>query len=171
MTSNPRRLSASESQRSRPVVRATVEQMTPILRRGAFQHLWRALLSIPTDILGSDSGLDALWCGLAARHYPRWPACVLLSTQSVVHTNTHTIHRFDQQERAHYFGPLNLYSYLMKHHARDLCGAARLPDAVCRPNGTMVIPRWTPRTFDDWHSRGSKMNPNGTSATRGCWGL
>ena len=150
-----------------------MEQMTPILRRGAFERVWNALTTIPDEYLGSDSGIDVLWCGLASMAYPQWPACSLLLTQSVVHMNTHTIHRFDKQEREHYFGKLNLYQYLQHHFDREMRAAFRISDADLgrsgsSGNGTLV--KWSLKSLDEWHARGSKMNPN-ASASRGCWGL
>ena len=103
--------------------------MTPIFRRGAFENVWRTLTTLPSERLGSDSGLDILWCGLAALQWPQWPACVVLNTQSVIHTNTHTIHKFDKQEREHYFGPLNLYVYLQTHFDFALRAAYRILDS------------------------------------------
>ena len=85
-------LSADCAAREHPFI----EQMTPVFRRGAFIALYHSLMSIPNELLGSDSGIDLFWCGLAAMAFPAYPACVVINTQSVIHTNTHTIHRFDK---------------------------------------------------------------------------
>ncbi len=110
-----------------------VEQMTPVLRHEVWVLVWSALQSVPTARLGSDSGIETLWCGLSALRFPRWPACVALSHQSVVHLNTHTIHRFDKQEREHYFNVrVNLMSYLQAKFAPAMRAALRCPGEPCR---------------------------------------
>jgi hypothetical protein len=98
--------------------------MTPIFRREAYELLWLALQRIPEDRLGSDSGLETLWCGLAVTRFPKWPPCVALAHTSVVHLNTHTIHRFDKDERKHYFDArVNLMPYLNLHFAAEMHAA------------------------------------------------
>lgn len=110
-----------------------IEQMTPVLRREIWVLVWSALQGVPAARLSSDSGIETLWCGLAALHFPTWPACVALAHQSVVHLNTHTIHRFDKQEREHYFNAhVNLMSYLQANFAPAMRAALRCPGAPCR---------------------------------------
>ena len=41
-----------------------VEQMTPIFMRPAFDTFRRRLLTIPTEYLDTDFGLETFWCGL-----------------------------------------------------------------------------------------------------------
>ena len=48
------------------------------------------------------------------------PACVLVNTQSVVHLNTHTIHRFDRQEREHTASAAAELEKIREEHARGL---------------------------------------------------
>ena len=110
-----------------------IEQMTPVLRREIWVLVWSALQGVPAARLSSDSGIETLWCGLAALHFPTWPACVALAHQSVIHLNTHTIHRFDKQEREHYFNAhVNLMSYLQANFAPAMRAALRCPGAPCR---------------------------------------
>ena len=110
-----------------------IEQMTPVLRREIWVLVWSALQGVPAARLSSDSGIETLWCGLAALHFPKWPACVALAHQSVIHLNTHTIHRFDKQEREHYFNVhVNLMSYLQANFAPAMRAALRCPGAPCR---------------------------------------
>ena len=113
-----------------------IEQMTPVLRREIWVLVWSALQGVPAARLSSDSGIETLWCGLAALHFPTWPACVALAHQSVIHLNTHTIHRFDKQEREHYFNAhVNLMSYLQANFAPAMRAALRCPGAPCRAHG------------------------------------
>lgn len=148
-----------------------IEQMTPIFRRAAFFLLWRTLQQIPDARLGSDSGLEALWCGLAAMHMPDKPPCVLLHHQSIVHMNTHTIHRFDKGEKQNYFNASNnLYPYLKEHFASVLRAASRLNDTEEVPKGVSTR---SSAAHDRWLSR-AKWNSSGASTSktsRGCWGL
>ena len=100
--------------------------MTPIFRREVFSLLVDALQEIPESRLGSDSGLEMLWCGLSVMHYPDHPPCVAVSHVSVIHLNTRTIHKYDKEERQHYFNPnVNLLPYLVEHFAPPL-------RAICR---------------------------------------
>lgn len=127
----------------------------------------QTLERIPEDRLGADSGLDMLWCGLAALRYPRNPACVLLTHTSVVHMNTHTIHRFDKNERVNYFGPTNLVFYLREHFAPELRAAMRLGDAgvgaAASVNGTSsTLGQVNAKLMKEWDKRTDGTN---------CWGL
>ena len=127
------------------VVRETpsIEQMTPILRRGAFERVWAALATVPDLYLGSDSGLETLWCGLATRHFPLWPACALLNTQSVVHLNTHTIHKYDKLEREHCTRRADLHP-LAPPHERASCSSenALEPASIAEPSGNYPLRVW-----------------------------
>ena len=153
-----------------------MEQMTPIFRRGAFESVWHQLATMPDERLGSDSGLDLFWCGVVALRWPAHPACVVLHTQSVIHTNTHTIHRFDRSEREHYMlgkddpRSLNLFHYLMEHHDAELRAALRRTPDEARFAGGAAGVKFTSKVLDEWHARGSRMNPN-ASVARGCWGV
>lgn len=108
-----------------------IEQMTPIFRQRGFGRFWAALREMPDARLASDSGLETLWCGLNALHEPERPACVLLVPLSVVHMNTHTIRRFDANERQHYFNrSVNLLPYLATQYGDAIRAARRTTDAI-----------------------------------------
>ena len=122
-----------------------IEQMTPVLRREIWVLVWSALQGVPAARLSSDSGIETLWCGLAALHFPKWPACVALAHQSVIHLNTHTIHRFDKQEREHYFNVhVNLMSYLQANFAPAMRAAPTLPGGAV-PQGRECEPEAIPK--------------------------
>ena len=115
-----------------------IEQMTPIFRRASFDVLWKALSRIPDERLGSDSGLETLWCGLAVLHFADWPACIALSHMSVIHLNTHTIHRYDKQERAHYFNQkVNLLPYLNENFSTEMQAARLRATTIARELGNI----------------------------------
>lgn len=151
-----------------------IEQMTPIFRRGAFFLLWRTLQSIPDARLGSDSGLESFWCGLAALHAPDKPPCVLLHHQSIIHMNTHTIHRFDKEERQNYFNASNnLYPYLREHFPHVLRAANRINQSEEGSNaGSPKAVSTRPSAWQErWLSRASWTNSNASKTAKGCWGL
>jgi hypothetical protein len=104
---------------------AIIEQMTPIFRREAFDIFWTALQAIPDRMLRSDSGIEALYCGLAQRHLAESQTpCVVLTHVSVVHLNTHTIHRYERNERQLYANAtLNLLPYPMLHFPVEMAHA------------------------------------------------
>lgn len=147
-----------------------VEQMTPMLRRDAFEIFWqKALDLIPDEKLGSDSGVEQLWCGLASMHLPSRPSCVVLGHQSVIHTNTHTIHKYDKDEYKHYKTKDALLFYLHERFEPELKASYRVSAAdAMRANDTATwrIDWKNPRVMREWHRR----SPRGSNASY-CWGV
>jgi len=160
-----------------------VEQMTPIFRREAFMLLAAALRRVPEDRLGSDSGLETLWCALAATTFPSRPACVIVTPLSVVHMNTHTIRRYDKNEREHYFNPkVNLLPYLAKYfdaEVRSACiglGRGLYANMTGADNRKMpslcaaLVPPIGAARWNELRTMGGAA-PNSISTAAGCWGL
>ena len=126
--------------------------------------VWEALQTVPGARLGSDSGIETLWCGLAALAFPARPACVALAHLSVIHLNTRTIHRFDKQEREHYFNnKVNLMPYLQSHFSREMRAALHCPGEACRKGEQAML-----RSFPALQR--VEGLPNATGA-RDCWGV
>ena len=73
-----------------------VELQLSLFRTAAWAEVHRSLLShIAAEHLAtSDYGIDQTWCALLYDAFPRRPACVVLPTESVLHTNTHRIEKF-----------------------------------------------------------------------------
>ena len=73
-----------------------VELQLSLFRTAAWAEIHRSLLShIAAEHLAtSDYGIDQTWCALLYDAFPRRPACVVLPTESVLHTNTHRIEKF-----------------------------------------------------------------------------
>ena len=67
-----------------------VEQMTPIFNATVYiGDVLPALDAIPERVLAlGDTGLNSLWCGLAARSHPNGTACGYLNHVSVIHRNS-----------------------------------------------------------------------------------
>ena len=64
-----------------------------VARSSAYEVLWNVLNRIPDQHLSTDTGLEAVWCGLLRHRDPETPACVIHRTIAVTHLDTHAIRR------------------------------------------------------------------------------
>ena len=73
-----------------------IEAQLPLFRASAWAAFHERVLSAiaDTDLAKSDYGLDQTWCGFLAHAFPDRPACLVLPTESVLHTTTKNIERY-----------------------------------------------------------------------------
>ena len=107
------------------------------------------------------------WCGLASIHLPHMPSCVVLAHQSVIHTNTHTIHKYDKEEYKHYMTREGmLLFYLFQHFESAMMASFRVSDPMANDTKSWKLDWKNPRVMREFHRR----SPRGSNATY-CWGV
>ena len=105
-----------------------VELMIPIFRMEAWAAVHRRIFArLPDqDLFRSDHGIDLTWCALIASEIPDRPPCLVTPSLSALHTNTHLIERFLQNNS----------------------GAARSCSGVCKTLQREFKPFWANYSHD-----------------------